>query len=137
MPYLFSDVQNMYDLVVLVCTVNVYIPASLGRRPIFRYQVLQVQNCTHFTYSLRTDSDISCREYCKKIEINTAIGQHLLSAIFIARYFKYGKLKNNLIYSLRFYFYLLYLGGFLMYFVSCQTNRRDQTSPKVPIIPGT
>ena len=28
-PYLFSDGQNMYNRVVLVCTVNVYIPASL------------------------------------------------------------------------------------------------------------
>ena len=41
-PYLLSDGQNMYNRVVLVCTVNVYIPASLGRRPIHRYQVLQV-----------------------------------------------------------------------------------------------
>ena len=41
-PYLLSDGQNMYNRVVLVCTVNVYIPASLGRRPILRYQVLQV-----------------------------------------------------------------------------------------------
>ena len=35
-PYLFSDGQNMYNRVVLVCTVNVYILASLGRRPILR-----------------------------------------------------------------------------------------------------
>ena len=57
-PYLFSDGQNMYNRVVLVCTVNVYIPASLGRRPILRYQVLYryLKNCNHFTYSLRTDS---------------------------------------------------------------------------------
>ena len=41
-PYLLSDGQNMYNRVVLVCTVNVYIPASLGRRPILRCQVLQV-----------------------------------------------------------------------------------------------
>ena len=41
-PYLFSDGQNMYNRVVLVCTVNVYIPTSLGRRPILRYKVLQV-----------------------------------------------------------------------------------------------
>ena len=27
--YLFSDGQNMYNRVVLVCTVNVYFPASL------------------------------------------------------------------------------------------------------------
>ena len=50
-PYLFSDVQNMYNRVVLVCTVNVYIPASLGQR--------YLQICTHFTYSLRTDSYVS------------------------------------------------------------------------------
>ena len=30
-PYLFSDGQNMYNRVVLVCTVNVYISASLCR----------------------------------------------------------------------------------------------------------
>ena len=41
-PYLFSDGQNMYNRVVLVCTVNVYIPSSLGRRPILRYQEPQV-----------------------------------------------------------------------------------------------
>ena len=29
-PYSLSDGQNMYNRVVLVCTVNVYIPASLG-----------------------------------------------------------------------------------------------------------
>ena len=33
-PYLFSGGQNMYNGVVLVGTMNVYIPASLGRRPI-------------------------------------------------------------------------------------------------------
>ena len=43
-PYLFSDGQNMYNRAVLVCTVNVYIPASLGRRPILCYQVQQVGN---------------------------------------------------------------------------------------------
>ena len=41
-PYLFSDGQNMYNRVVLVCTVKVYIHARLGRGPILRYQVLQV-----------------------------------------------------------------------------------------------
>ena len=66
-PYLFSDGQNMYNRVVLVCTVNVYIPASLGRWPILRY----LQNCTHFTYSLRTDPYVSCWEYCKQFEINS------------------------------------------------------------------
>jgi hypothetical protein len=40
-PYLFSDGQNMYNEVVLVYAVNVYKPASLGRRPILKYQVLQ------------------------------------------------------------------------------------------------
>ena len=39
---LFYDGQNMYNRVVLVCTVNVYIPASLGRWLILRYQVLQI-----------------------------------------------------------------------------------------------
>ena len=43
--------------------------------------------------------------------------------------------KHNLTYSLRLYLYLLYLGGFLIYFVSCQTNRRGQISPKVPKVP--
>ena len=38
-PYLFSDGQNMYNRAVLV---NVYMPASLGRRPILRYQVPQM-----------------------------------------------------------------------------------------------
>ena len=28
--YLLSDGQNIYNRVVLVCTMNVYIPASLG-----------------------------------------------------------------------------------------------------------
>ena len=47
----------MAKIVVLVYTVNVYIPASLGRWPILRYQVLQVRkNCTHFTRSVMTDS---------------------------------------------------------------------------------
>ena len=41
-PYLFSDVQNKYNRLVLVCTLNVYIPASLGWLPILMYQVLQV-----------------------------------------------------------------------------------------------
>ena len=41
-PYLFSDGQNMYNRVVLVRTVNVYIPASLSRRTMLRYQVLRV-----------------------------------------------------------------------------------------------
>ena len=40
--YLFSDVQNMYNKVVLVCSVNVYTSDSLGRGPILWYQVLQV-----------------------------------------------------------------------------------------------
>ena len=48
--YLFSDGQNMYNRVVLVCTVNLY--ASLGRRSILWYQVPQIRkNCTHFTYN--------------------------------------------------------------------------------------
>jgi hypothetical protein len=37
--------------------------------------------------------------------------------------------KHNLTYSLRLYFYLLYLGG---YFI-----RSSQTSPKVPVVSGT
>ena len=92
-PYLFSDGQNMYHGVVLVCTVNVYIPASLVRRSILRYQVLQVPTKLYSPYSLRTDSYVSCREYCKQFEINTA--RHLLLAIFIARHFKYRKQKTQ------------------------------------------
>ena len=91
----------MYNRIVLVCTVNVhsYIPACLGRRPIPRYQVLKVRkNCTYFTYSLKTDSYVSCREYCQQFEINTA--RHLMSAVFIARHFKYRKQKTQP-YSLR------------------------------------
>ena len=38
-----------------------------------------VRNCTHFTSSLRTDSYVGCREYCKQFEINTA--RHLLLAV--------------------------------------------------------
>ena len=41
--YLFSDGENMYNRVVLVCTVNLYILASMGRRPILRHQVLYVR----------------------------------------------------------------------------------------------
>jgi hypothetical protein len=41
-PYLFLDGTNMYNQIVLVYTVNVYIPANLGRPPILWYQVLQV-----------------------------------------------------------------------------------------------
>ena len=41
-PYLFSDGQNMYSRVVLVCTENVYIPVSLNRLQIISYQILQV-----------------------------------------------------------------------------------------------
>ena len=84
-PYLFSDRHNMYYRVVLVCTVNLYIPANLSRRPILRY----LQNGTHFTYSVTTDSYASCGKICKQFEINTA--RHLLSAVFIARHFKYRK----------------------------------------------
>ena len=49
-PYLFSDEQNMYNRVVLVCTVNLYMPASLGRRSILRYQVLQVRKKLYSLY---------------------------------------------------------------------------------------
>ena len=95
-PYLFSEGQNMYNRVVLVCTsiVNVYIPASLDRRPILKYQVLQVP--TKF-YSLYLQPWglilISCKEYCKQFEINTA--RFLLSAVFIVRHFKYRKQKTQ------------------------------------------
>ena len=41
--YLFSDGQNIYNRIVLVYTLKVYIPASLGRQPNLRYQVLQVR----------------------------------------------------------------------------------------------
>ena len=52
-PYLFSDEQNMYNQVVLVSTVNIYMPASLDRRPVLRYQVLQVgkQLYSHYVQS--------------------------------------------------------------------------------------
>ena len=54
-PYLFSDAQNVYDRVVLVCTVSICILASLGGRPILRYEVQQVsKNLTNFTYILIT-----------------------------------------------------------------------------------
>ena len=80
-PYLVSNRQNVHNRVVLVCTVNVYISASLDQRPILRYQVLQVRiNCTRFTFSLRTDSYVICRGYCKQFEIN--IATHLLPAVF-------------------------------------------------------
>ena len=49
-PYLFSDGRKIYNLVVLVCTVNVYIPASLGRRPILRYQILELRNQFYSLY---------------------------------------------------------------------------------------
>jgi hypothetical protein len=124
-PSLFSDEQNMYNRVVLVCTANVYIPTSLGGRPILRY----LQSCTHFTYSVRTDSYVCFREYCKQFEI--------LSAIFITRSLNIDSKKHNLAYSPRLDFYLLYLGSFLIYFISFQTNRKGQTSPKVPVVPGT
>ena len=50
--YLIYYGQNMYNLVVLVRTANVYsyIPASLGRRPILRYQVLQVHKILYSLY---------------------------------------------------------------------------------------
>ena len=83
-PYLFSDGQNIYHRVVLV-------PGTIGTRYYRYYRYLQ--NCTHFTYSLRTASYVSWREYCKQFEIN--IARHFLSAIFIARYFKYRKQKTQ------------------------------------------
>ena len=49
-PYLFFDGQNMYNRVVLVCTVNVCIPASLGRWPNLRYQVLQISKNLYSLY---------------------------------------------------------------------------------------
>ena len=49
-PYLLSEGQNMYNRVVLVCTMNVHIPASLDRRPILRYQVLQVRKQLYSLY---------------------------------------------------------------------------------------
>ena len=49
------------------------------------------------------------------------------------------KTKNTTLitYSLRFYFYLLYLGDYFNKFGKLQTNRRGQKSPKVPVVPGT
>ena len=84
-PYLFSDGQNMYNPVVLVCTVNPLACADgqFSGPMYYRY----VKNCSHFTYSLRTDSYVCFREYCKQFEIKTA--RHLLSAVFIARHFEY------------------------------------------------
>ena len=106
---------------------NVHKLTSLGQRLILSYKALYVpRNCTHFTYSLKTNSYVSCREYCKQFEINTAI--HLLPDTL-----NIDSNKHNLTYILRLYFYLSYLGGSLIYFVSCQTNRRGQTSPKVPL----
>ena len=35
--YLLSNTQNVYNRVVLVLAVNIYIHASLGQRPILRY----------------------------------------------------------------------------------------------------
>jgi hypothetical protein len=58
--------------------------------------------------------------------------QYLLSDTFNIESKKY-----NFTYSLSLYFNALYLGGFLMYFVSCLTNRRGQTFPKVPVVTGT
>ena len=133
-PYLFSDGQNIYNRVVLVCRVNVYIPASLGRRPVLR-QTRYVKNCTHFTYSLRTDSYGSCRECCKQFEINTA--RHLLSAVFIARHFKYRKQKTQPNLQSETLFLSIIFRRFLINFVSYQTNRRCQTSIKVSVVPGT
>ena len=48
--YLYSDGQNVYSRVVLVCTMNVYIPASLGRRLILRYQLLDVRKKKYSPY---------------------------------------------------------------------------------------
>ena len=148
MIFLIQFIDHFYNIFrlsksgpwLIVCTVNVYIPASLSRRPILRNQVLQVRkNCTHFTYSLRTDSYVSCRDIVNNLKL-------ILSDIFCRQYILPDTLnieskKYNLTYSLRlFYFYLLYLGAFWIYFVSCQTNRRVQTSlevPKIPVAPGT
>ena len=90
-PYLFSDGQNMYNRVVSVCTVNIYIPdGQFSDTRYYRY----LQNCTHFTYSLRTESHVRCRVYCKQFEINTA--RHILSAIFFARWvLQVSKAKNT------------------------------------------
>ena len=90
-PYLLSEGQNMYNRVVLVYTVNVYIPASLGRWPILRYQVLQVPKKIVLTLLTVWGLNVSCREYCRQFEINNA--RHLLSTVFIARHFKYRKQK--------------------------------------------
>ena len=92
-------------------------------------------NCTHITYSLRADFYVSCREYCKQFEINTA--RHLLTAIFIAKYFKYRKLKTQPYLQSDTLFLSIIFMGLSTYFLSCQTNRRGQTSPKVPVVLGT
>jgi len=118
---LFSDWQNMYNREVLVGTVNKYIAARLGRRPILRYQVLLVHKKLYSLYLQSVDWFLSCREYCKQFEINTA--KYLLSLVFFATHFKYRKQKHNLTYSPRLYFIYYIYGVILIYFVSCQTNR--------------
>ena len=64
-PYLFSDAQNAYDSVVLVYTISVYMLASLGQRPILRYEVRQVsKNLANFTYILIAHFYICYTQYC-------------------------------------------------------------------------
>ena len=133
--YLFSVGQNMYNRVVLACTVNIYIPASLGRRPILRYQVLQVS--TKILLTLLTVWGLLLTLVIRNIGNNLRL---VLPDTFCRQYLLSHTLnieskKLYLTYSLRLYFYVLYLGGFFMHFVSCQTNQRGQTSPKVPKAP--
>ena len=85
----------MYNRVVLVCKLTVYLPDSLSRGPILKYQLLQVPT-NLYSFYLQCDDwfSLSCREYSKQLEMNTA--RHLLSTIFIVRYFKYRKQKPQL-----------------------------------------
>ena len=65
---LFSGGQNIYNRAVLVCTVNVHMPASLGRRPIFRYQVQNQSsdckqseyNCLNYRYETMCNHTLYC-----------------------------------------------------------------------------
>ena len=100
-----------------------------------RISEFRTQNCTDFTYRLRTDSYVNFREYCKQFEINTA--RQFCRKYLLSDTLNIESRKHNLTYSLRFYFYQLNLEGFSIYHVSCQINRKDQTSPKLPAVTGT
>ena len=83
---LFSDGQNIYNRVVLVCKVNVYIPASLDRRSILRY--------LEIVLTLLTVRGLILTYVVGNIVNNLKI---LLPDIFLffASYFKYRKQKTQ------------------------------------------